>query len=202
MELSELSRRARFQRFAGLVPKELSADSGYFCREDIEKVEAKGVEAFVAAGRAKHGQEPQQAPRGRPPKGLSFKERMKRKLQTKRGRRAYARRKVKAEPVIGQVKHTVLGRFSLRGLVKVSGEFSLACAVHNLKKLWQLGWELPTAGLEAAAWGGRRPAWPPSGTPRPVSLLFQEAPESACYARSLPRASFTDRLLVLLCHKR
>ena len=135
----------------GLLPKELSADSGYFCREDIEQVEAKGVETFVAAGRAKHGQEPEQAPRGRPPKGLSFKERMRRKLQTKRGRRAYARRKVTAEPVIGQVKNTVLERFSLRGLVKVSGEFSLACAVHNLKKLWKLGWELPTAGLVSAA---------------------------------------------------
>jgi transposase/IS5 family transposase len=135
----------------GLVPKELSADSGYCCREDIEQVEKKGVEAFVAAGRAKHGQEPEQAARGRPPKGLSFKERMRRKLKTKRGRRKYARRKVTAEPVIGQVKNTVLGRFSLRGLWKVSREFSLACAVHNLKKLWKLGWELPTAGLEAAA---------------------------------------------------
>jgi IS5 family transposase len=135
----------------GLVPKELSADSGYFCREDIEQVEKKGVEAFVAAGRAKHGQQPEQAARGRPPKGLSFKERMRRKLKTKRGRRKYARRKVTAEPVIGQVKNTVLGRFSLRGLWKVSREFSLACAVHNLKKLWKLGWELPTAGLEAAA---------------------------------------------------
>jgi transposase len=34
----------------GLVPQELSADSGYFCREDIEKVQQQGVEPFVAAG--------------------------------------------------------------------------------------------------------------------------------------------------------
>jgi len=72
---------------------------GYLCKEDIEKVEAKGVECFVATGRSKHGEESEAAPRGRPPKSLSFKERMKRKLLTKRGRAAYARRKVTAEPV-------------------------------------------------------------------------------------------------------
>ncbi len=134
----------------GLLPQELSADSGYFCREDIEQVQQKGVEPFVAPGRSKHGQEPQAAPRGRPPKGLSFKQRMQRKLQTKKGRQAYARRKVTAEPVIGQVKNTILKGFSLRGLGKVRGEFSLACAVHNLKKLWKQAWELPTLGAVAA----------------------------------------------------
>jgi len=134
----------------GLVPKELSADTGYLCQQDVEKVEDKGVECFVATGRSKHGEEAAPAPRGRPPAGLSFKERMKRKLLTKRGRRAYARRKVTAEPVIGQVKNTVLPRFSLRGLTKVRGEFALACAVHNLKKLWKLGWELPSLAAQAA----------------------------------------------------
>lgn len=134
----------------GLVPEELSADSGYLCKEDVEKVEDKGVECFVATGRSKHGEEAPPAPRGRPPAGLSFKERMKRKLLTKRGRRAYARRKVTAEPVIGQVKNGTLPRFSLRGLTKVRGEFSLACAVHNLKKLWKLGWELPSPAAQAA----------------------------------------------------
>jgi transposase len=126
----------------GLLPVQLSADSGYLCQEDIEKVEAKGVECLVATGRDKHGEEAPAAPRGRPPAGLGFKGRMRRKLLTKRGRRAYARRKVTAEPVIGQVKNGVLPRLSLRGLEKVRGEFSLACAVHNLKKLWKQGWEL------------------------------------------------------------
>nr|WP_081713929.1 transposase [Cystobacter fuscus] len=79
-----------------------------------------------------------------------LEERMKRKLLTKRGRKAYARRKVTAEPVIGQVKNTVLPRFSLRGLLKVQGEFSLACAVHNLKKMWKQGWELPSLAAQAA----------------------------------------------------
>ncbi|MFY0569754.1 transposase [Archangium lansingense] len=134
----------------GLVAEELSADSGYLCQEDIEKVEDKGVECFIATGRSKHGEEAPPAPRGRPPADLSFKERMKRKLLTKRGRKAYARRKVTAEPVIGQVKNGVLPRFSLRGLSKVRGEFSLACTVHNLKKLWKQGWELPSLATQAA----------------------------------------------------
>jgi transposase len=134
----------------GLLPAQLSADSGYLCQEDIEKVEAQGVECFVATDRSKHGQKVPAAPRGRPPKGLSFKARMKRKLLTKRGRKAYARRKVTAEPVIGQVKNGTLPRFSLRGLPKVRGEFSLACAVHNLKKLWRQGWELPALVAQPA----------------------------------------------------
>lgn len=138
------------QANTGLVPVQLSADSGYLCQEDIEKVKARGVECFVATGRSKHGEEAPAAPRGRPPKGLSFKERMKRKLLTKRGRTAYARRKVTAEPVIGQVKNGTLPRFSLRGLPKVRGEFSLACAVHNLKKLWRQGWELPALVAQPA----------------------------------------------------
>jgi transposase len=127
----------------GLTPKQASADSGYMCQRDIEKVEALGVECLVACGRQKHGEAPPPAPRGRPPKGLSFKQRMKRKLLTRRGRKAYARRKVTAEPVIGQVKNGTLPRFSLRSLFKVRGEFALACAVHNLKKLWRMGQALP-----------------------------------------------------------
>ncbi|MFY0574352.1 transposase [Cystobacter fuscus] len=134
----------------GLVPEQLSADSGYLCQEDIEKVEDKGVQCFIATGRSKHGEEAPPVPRGRSPEGLSFKERMTRKLSTKRGRKAYARRKVTAEPVIGQVKNGVLPRFSLRGLTKVRGEFSLACAVHNLKKLRKQGWELPSLAAQAA----------------------------------------------------
>ena len=138
------------QSNTGLRTKQMSADTGYLCEAAIEQVEGKGVECFVATGRGKHGEDRPPAPRGRPPRGLSFKQRMERKLLTKRGRQAYARRKVTVEPVIGQVKNGVLPRFSLRGLGKVQGEFSLACAVHNLKKMWTLGWELPRLAAQVA----------------------------------------------------
>lgn len=127
----------------GMTPKEVSADAGYFCQADIEAVQARGSECFVPPRRSKHGEQPPPAPRGRLPKGSTFKERMAHKLRTQRGREAYARRKVTVEPVIGQLKRGTLARFSMRGLFKVRSEFSFACAVHNLKKLWRMGLALP-----------------------------------------------------------
>jgi hypothetical protein len=121
----------------GIVPREVSADSGYFGEEDIKAIERLGSEAFVATERQSHGA-PVQPARGRKPSGLSFKERMARKLRTARGRRAYARRKVTVEPTFGQIKNGTTRRFSLRGLTKAKGEFSLICAVHNLVKLFRL----------------------------------------------------------------
>ena len=121
----------------GIVPRQVSADSGYFDEEDIAKVEAAGIEAFVAADRQRHGA-PLPPPRGRTPNALTSKQRMARKLRTERGRRAYARRKVTVEPTFGQIKNRTLRRLSMRGLVKAGGEFSLVCAVHNLVKLFTL----------------------------------------------------------------
>ena len=121
----------------GVIPREVSADSGYFCQEDIEKVESAGVEAFIAADRQKHGAPPPR-PKGRIPADLSYRDRMARKLRTTRGRLAYARRKITVEPTFGQIKNRTLRRFSVRGLPKTSGEFSLVCAVHNLVKLFTL----------------------------------------------------------------
>jgi transposase len=122
----------------GVVPRQASADSGYFCEEDIKQVENVGIEVFVAADRQKHGAPPP-PPRGRTPAALSYRDRMARKLRTIRGRRAYARRKITVEPTFGQIKNRTLRRFSMRGLWKASGEFSLVCAVHNLVKLFTLG---------------------------------------------------------------
>jgi hypothetical protein len=121
----------------GVVPAEVSADAGYFDEEDIKAVELLGAETFVATKRQGHG-EPLPPPRGRTPSTLSFKERMARKLRTLRGRSAYARRKVTVEPTIGQIKNRTTRRFSLRGVKKTRGEFSLVCAVHNLVKLFRL----------------------------------------------------------------
>lgn len=119
----------------GIVPREVSADSGYFAEEDIQVVERGGSEPFIATGRPKHGAPPS-TPRGRMPANLTFKERMQRKLLTERGRRTYARRKITVEPTFGQIKNRTTRRFSMRGLFKAGGEFSLICAVHNLLKLF------------------------------------------------------------------
>ena len=48
----------------------------------------------------------------------------------------YKKRKTIVEPVFGQIKKNIGFRgFSVRGFIKASGEFSLVCAAHNIKKL-------------------------------------------------------------------
>ena len=60
------------------------------------------------------------------------------KLSTAAGQRASRRRKAVVEPVLGQIKEgRGFRRFLLRGLEKVSAEWSLLCAAHNLLKLYR-----------------------------------------------------------------
>ena len=73
---------------------------------------------------------------GRPPNDLRIKDRMIRKLGTKKGRAVYALRKKIVEPVFGQIKEVRgLRRFLLRGLKKVRGEWALIALTHNLLKI-------------------------------------------------------------------
>ena len=61
---------------------------------------------------------------------------MRQKLRSNEGKRIYAKRGYTVEPVFGEIKWD--GRkpsMDLRGLVKVRGEFSLMCLVHNVKKI-------------------------------------------------------------------
>jgi transposase len=77
-------------------------------------------------------------PRGRIPATLSLRERMERKLLTKRGRRLYRLRSVLSEPVFGQVKDGQgFRRFMRRGLRAASSESFLIGTAHNLLKLWR-----------------------------------------------------------------
>jgi transposase len=61
---------------------------------------------------------------------------MRRKLSSPEGRRIYDKRKAMVEPVFGNMKFNLgFGRFHLRTLAKVKGEFLLMCIAHNLRKL-------------------------------------------------------------------
>ena len=61
---------------------------------------------------------------------------MRQKLSTQDGKRIYALRKITVEPVFGNLAQNLGFRgFLLRGLEKVSGEFSLMCIAHNLLKI-------------------------------------------------------------------
>jgi transposase len=68
--------------------------------------------------------------------GEPARQRMKEKMQNPESKEVYSKRKSIVEPVFGVLKY-VMGfvHFSLRGLKKVSGEFSLVCGAYNIKKI-------------------------------------------------------------------
>ena len=62
------------------------------------------------------------------------------KLKTDIGQAIYRLRKSTVEPVIGIIKETLgFRQFSLRGLDKAAGEWTLVCLAFNLKRLHVLG---------------------------------------------------------------
>jgi len=117
-------------------PKKLSADAGYYSQDNVTYLRSEEIDDYVCPNRLKHGDE-RPAVRGRIPKDLSFIDRIRRKLLTKKGRVTYGLRKQIVEPVFGQMKHgRGLRQFLLRGLEKADGEWSLWCATHNVLKIW------------------------------------------------------------------
>jgi len=116
-------------------PKAVLGDAGYGSDSNLKFLQRQRIEAYVAVSRDKHGQVAAPAPRGRPPQGLTLRERMARKLRTVAGRRIYSRRKVIVEPVFGQIKAARGFRnFPRRGLSKGQQEWALVCAAHNILK--------------------------------------------------------------------
>ncbi len=123
----------------GEKPKTLSADSDFFSEANAKYLEDEGIDAYVATAKQKHGR-PVPPPRGRIPRNATVKERMARKLRTKKGRETYAKRKSSVEPVFGQIKEARgFRRFLLRGLEAVRAEWRLVCLTHNLLKLFRSG---------------------------------------------------------------
>jgi hypothetical protein len=64
-----------------------------------------------------------------------LRQQMNAKMEEETSKKIYGKRKVIVEPVFGQIKNTGFRGFSVRGYEKTSGEFSLVCAVHNIKKI-------------------------------------------------------------------
>jgi transposase len=144
----------------GRRPKRVLADAGYQSDDNLEHLEHKRIDAYIAVRRDKHSAAPGPAPRGRIPGDLSPRGRMARKLRTKSGRDHYRRRKVIVEPVFGQIKEAMgFRRFSLRGKEKVTAEWHFVGAVHNLGKLFRSGragrvidgWDRPK-GRQTLGW--------------------------------------------------
>ena len=121
----------------GRLPRQMSADAGYFSSETVQALTSDGVDVYIPPDKTKHRSSLPTAPRGRIPGSLSLPDRMRRKLRTKKGRQRYGLRKVLSEPVFGQIKQ-VRGfrQFLLRGREKVSGEWQFICTGHNVLKLF------------------------------------------------------------------
>ena len=122
------------------LPGKASADSGYFSEANVNYLQSKGIDPYIATGRQKHGEPAPAAPRGRIPANLSTRERMARKLRTKKGKAIYKERKQIVEPFFGQTKSARgFRQFLLRGLENVGAEWSLLAMTHNLLKLFRSG---------------------------------------------------------------
>lgn len=125
------------------------ADCGYVDAQVFEQLQTREenpIDLYVAVGRQEnHDQRrydfrPQHVT-DKPAKKLTDPTllAMREKLRTDEGRRKYAQRKQTVEPVFGTIKH-VMGfrQFLLRGIEKVSGEWSLLRLAYNFKRLWTL----------------------------------------------------------------
>ena len=119
-------------------PEVLTADAAYGTPENIKYLTKRHIDAYIVISRQKHGPHTEPPPRGRIPEHFSVKERMARKLKTMKGRAIYARRKVIAEPVFGQIKNCQgIRDICLRTHVKARAEWFLIAATHNLRKLFR-----------------------------------------------------------------
>lgn len=136
----------------GTHPDQALVDAGYCSDANLDAAAARqaehGTETLMATGRLRHDERVAPAPRGRIPTTATPKQRMARKLRTKPGRAAYARRKAIVEPVFGQITTVQNGRrLLLRGIDGARGEWRLLAAGHNLLKIFR---HIGTAGLATA----------------------------------------------------
>ena len=65
----------------------------------------------------------------------ALRQEMIKKMEQESSKEKYKKRKKIVEPAFGQIKNSGFRGFSVRGHNKAGGEFSLVCAVHNIKKI-------------------------------------------------------------------
>jgi transposase len=128
-------------------PRRVSADSGFFSNENVQQLEQRNIDGYVPDANLARVLN-----RGGRLKGRAVRaahRRMRRKLRDPVGRAMYARRKAIVEPVNGVLKEQRgMRRFRMRGLAKVSIEWTLATTAYNLTRLWRA--THPLAPLAAA----------------------------------------------------
>lgn len=123
-------------------PKAVALDAGYASDRNIQQLEARGIQPYIATGRDHHRRSLQEWFAGQPTPpaaDASPMVKMAYKLKTEIGQHIYGLRKCTVEPVIGIIKEALgFRQFSLRGLRAVAGEWCLVCLAYNLRRLHAL----------------------------------------------------------------
>ena len=116
----------------------LIADTGFCSEKNLQACEAAKIDALIAVARDEHhpGWRERHSEPAALPENATPTQAMSHRLKTKVGRALYALRKQTVEPVFGIIK-SVMGfrQFSLRGLAKVRGEWSLVGLAWHLKRM-------------------------------------------------------------------
>ncbi len=115
----------------GHKPAQISADSGYCSETNLQALADRGIDGYVAPGRAKH------PTKDNGKTGGSLTQAMRKKIDDGGFETPYRLRKQVVEPVFGQIKQARgFRQFLLRGVGKVRAEWALVCTAHNLCKLF------------------------------------------------------------------
>jgi transposase len=124
----------------GINPKHATFDAGYDNEEQISQYRNR-IDLYIPTQKdwkQRKSMREQPPPQGRIPNNLSFRERMERKLLTKKGKKIYKKRGCSVETVFGNIKSTLgLDKFLLRGIEKCDSEWKMYCMAHNILKLWR-----------------------------------------------------------------
>ena len=128
----------------GRKPEQLSADAGYCSEANLEALENRNIDAYVATGRARDAVagtvkgEAAAALALEPAAEPTRVEAMRAKIKAGGHASPYRLRKQLPEPVFGQIKQARgFRQFLLRGFEKVRAEWAIVCTAHNLLKLAQ-----------------------------------------------------------------
>jgi transposase len=131
---------------AQATPETITADAGYWDTTSLLDPSLQGIQVLVTPD---SNPQPPGAPL--PPTAPRNEQaiRMREALASQEGKARYALRKSTVEPVFGQIKEARgIRRFRLRSLPKVTSEWKLICATHNLLKLFRFR---AAAAIAAAA---------------------------------------------------
>ncbi|MBI4625870.1 MAG: transposase [Verrucomicrobia bacterium] len=125
---------------------EVLVDSGFYSEQAVQKIEQTaagiptGTRVYAAVEKTSHHRtvadlEKKPDPVAPAPEA-SLAEKMRHRLQTAEGKAVYKLRQQTVEPVFGIIKAAMgFRQFLLRGLSKVSTEWTLVCLAYNVRQL-------------------------------------------------------------------